>query len=75
MNSDALKVILKKRINAIANEKRENGFDISGFTAKYETLPDSYDELMRAFGVLAVLPKRDDWQYNSKESRQDEQHK
>ena len=71
MNSEALKVILKKRINAIANEKRENGFDISGFTAKYETLPDSYDELMRAFDVLAVLPKRDDWQYVEPETWED----
>lgn len=63
MKNDALKVILKRWINSIAEEKSENGFDMHEFIDRYEVLPDSYDELMSAFDILAVLHKRDDWQY------------
>jgi hypothetical protein len=54
---------LKLQLEGILRNKFEQGHQTSGYLAKLEKLPASYDAYLEFANSLAVIPMRDNWPY------------
>ncbi|MHA6529880.1 ADP-ribosylglycohydrolase family protein [Paenibacillus sp. BAC0078] len=54
---------LKRQLEGILRNKFEQGHQTSGYLAKLELLPASYDVYMEFAHSLAAIPMRDNWPY------------
>ncbi|TXK70150.1 hypothetical protein, partial [Paenibacillus sp. N3.4] len=52
---------IKRQLEGILHNKFEQGHQTSGYLAKLEQLPASYDAYVEFAHSLAAIPMRDNW--------------
>ena len=55
--------VLRRQLNAMLQDKEEQGRDVTGIAGRLEALPDDYQALADLAAVIDAAPMREDWPY------------